>query len=582
MLMKRPIQKARGAILIMAALILVLLIGVAAFALDLGRLFVLRTEMQNAVDAAVLSAAAELDGEAGALDDARSAANQEMLNHLAHFSNQGELLLNLQETDFTFYSWIGSSVDTLDPPDPCDDADSDGKCQTTSADNASYVKIELNPALADNQRYGIDLYFLPALSVFGINTATTASTRVAALAGSHTQICNFPPMIVCYPADLNPGQMVVLKTHSGGGAWTGGEFGWTIPDTVAVDKDPIDTSGFNDGKLLAHRLGSIYGQGCSPPTVWPKSGNLGNSSIRQGINTRFGMYEGQFTGSDYPDLESLPSAPNVIGYPRDDNLTLVKGGECELDEGAPNPSNGVWNFTECHSVDDFIVITADLIVAGVQYTIVTTGDTNFITIGAADSEPGTIFIATGVGTGTGTVRGTVVAVDQQPSTYSRTAYNNVFHGGDSGIPGTSSIRADYYDWELSSSQLAVNTIAPADIHNDESQCVLGGNKKYVGENGNQNSCRMLNGEPLASATYVDDDDSDKRRELFVAAIPNCADLSEKEINVPQVGGKWVKFFLTEHVDRPGSGEGLNVYAEFIEEVIDKDDEHFEKVIQLYE
>ena len=95
--MKRSIQKVRGAILVMAALILILLIGVAAFALDLGRLFVLHTEMQNAVDSAVLSAAAELDGETDspdALVRAKSAANQEMLNHLAHFSKQDQLLLH--------------------------------------------------------------------------------------------------------------------------------------------------------------------------------------------------------------------------------------------------------------------------------------------------------------------------------------------------------------------------------------------------------------------------------------------------------------------------------------------------------
>lgn len=535
--MKRPIQKIRGAILVMAALILVLLIGVAALALDLGRLFVLHTEMQNAVDAAVLSAAVELDGEAGALDRAKTAANQDMLDHLSHFSKKNELLEDLELSDlaFTFYSWIGSNQDSLDPPSDCD-PDADGKCLTIDDADASYVQIELNPALldVDDFRYEIDLYFLPVLSVLGIDTAKTASTRVVALAGSHYKVCNFPPMIVCYPEDLNPGQMVVLKTHSGGGAWTGGEFGWTIPSTEAVEGDPIDTSGFNDKKRLAHRLGSIYGQGCSSPIVEPKSGNLGNSSIRQGLNTRFGMYEDQFTSSDYPDLDSLPSAPNVIDYPRGDDLTLVKGGECELDEDAPNPSNGVWNFTECGNIN-----------------------------GAAP--------------------------DQQPSTYSRTAYNNVFHAG---LPGPSSIRVDYYNWEVGSppgldNPAEIATAANDNIHNDESQCILGGNKKYVGINGNQNSCRMLNSDPFdvdfnGFVVPVDTTDEYKRRELFVAAIPNCADLSEKEINVPQVGGKWVKFFLTEHVDRPGAGEGLNVFAEFMGEVIQTDDEHFKKVIQLYE
>ncbi|MCW8830235.1 MAG: Tad domain-containing protein, partial [Gammaproteobacteria bacterium] len=238
--MKKPIQQVRGAVLVMAALVMVLLIGVAALALDMGRLYVLHTEMQNAVDAAVLSAAVELDGEAGALDMAKAAANQEMLNHLAHFSKQDALLENLQAEDsvFTFYSWIGSDMDSSTPPSDC--APVDGKCVTTSDDDASYVQIELDPVLlaTDDDRYEIDLYFLPVLSLFGVDTATEASTRVVALAGSHTEVCNYPPMFICDPSEggdpLVPGQMVALKEQGPGAPWVAGTFGWLIADEVSA------------------------------------------------------------------------------------------------------------------------------------------------------------------------------------------------------------------------------------------------------------------------------------------------------------------------------------------------------------
>jgi hypothetical protein len=46
--------------------------------------------------------------------------------------------------------------------------------------------------------------------------------------------------------------------------------------------------------------------------------------------------------------------------------------------------------------------TAGTFVVGTEYRILTTGTTDFTLIGAADSEPGTIFTATDVGTGTGT------------------------------------------------------------------------------------------------------------------------------------------------------------------------------------
>ena len=47
-------------------------------------------------------------------------------------------------------------------------------------------------------------------------------------------------------------------------------------------------------------------------------------------------------------------------------------------------------------------VVATAIVASASYTIVTTGDTDFTLIGAADSNPGTVFTASGPGLGTGT------------------------------------------------------------------------------------------------------------------------------------------------------------------------------------
>ena len=49
-----------------------------------------------------------------------------------------------------------------------------------------------------------------------------------------------------------------------------------------------------------------------------------------------------------------------------------------------------------------ITVTAGSFVVGVSYTIITSGTTDFTTIGAANSNPGTVFTATGVGSGTGT------------------------------------------------------------------------------------------------------------------------------------------------------------------------------------
>lgn len=47
-------------------------------------------------------------------------------------------------------------------------------------------------------------------------------------------------------------------------------------------------------------------------------------------------------------------------------------------------------------------VVATALVASTEYKILTTGNTDFTAVGAADSNPGTVFTASGAGTGTGT------------------------------------------------------------------------------------------------------------------------------------------------------------------------------------
>ena len=65
---------------------------------------------------------------------------------------------------------------------------------------------------------------------------------------------------------------------------------------------------------------------------------------------------------------------------------------------------GAKRYTTINRATASVTLTAGSFLIGEGYTIVTTGTTDFTLIGAADSNPGTIFIATGVGTGTGTAK----------------------------------------------------------------------------------------------------------------------------------------------------------------------------------
>jgi len=64
----------RGFVLIVTAISMILLLGLAGLAIDLGRMYVIRAELQSFTDAAALTAALELDGTPAGLQRARAGA----------------------------------------------------------------------------------------------------------------------------------------------------------------------------------------------------------------------------------------------------------------------------------------------------------------------------------------------------------------------------------------------------------------------------------------------------------------------------------------------------------------------------
>ncbi len=66
-------DRQRGAVALTVALCLLLLLGFVGLALDFARLFVIRGELQTAVDSCALAAARELDGQSDAISRALDA-----------------------------------------------------------------------------------------------------------------------------------------------------------------------------------------------------------------------------------------------------------------------------------------------------------------------------------------------------------------------------------------------------------------------------------------------------------------------------------------------------------------------------
>ena len=109
-----------------------------------------------------------------------------------------------------------------------------------------------------------------------------------------------------------------------------------------------------------------------------------NDTLRQYLSSQFDI-----TGNPGSSLLALvvSETVNELGTYDQDDPTLQA-----YDQGPGDPISTT-------VAGDFNV--------GVTYTIVSTGTTDFTLVGAANSNPGTVFTATGVGTGTGTAFATV-------------------------------------------------------------------------------------------------------------------------------------------------------------------------------
>ena len=306
--MRMQPEKERGAILIMTAIFSVVLIGIAALALDAGRLFVQHSEMQNAADAAALAAAAELNGSTGAQARAKAAA-RELLSHRSHFATNPELLKEaLPDEAFTFYCAIGSEYDADSATACAGGASSEGSnyYPATGDSDSHYVKVSLENR--GGNHYVIDLFFLPVLAVVTDNVAQTAAIDAEATAGRHYMICNYPPLMICDPFEgsgsfktsMIPGHQIKLKLQQHGGWWAPGNFAFLEP------------SGGSGAMDLADYIADEKKQVCTPPVVTTKPGN-NTGPTTWAVNTRFDEYD-QPSHYDWPEF---PPAPNVIDYPRD-------------------------------------------------------------------------------------------------------------------------------------------------------------------------------------------------------------------------------------------------------------------------
>src|SRR6185369_14592143 len=154
-------SRQQGAVIITVAMVLLFLLGFIGLALDFGKLFVVRTELQTALDSCALAAAEELDGQPSALTRA---------------TNAGLTAGNLNNVNFQSSTWSGKGQLAAGDITFRDAA----YTATTVPASARYVQC-------DHAQPGVQLWLMQALSAFSGATGTFANTHNVAASAVATR-----------------------------------------------------------------------------------------------------------------------------------------------------------------------------------------------------------------------------------------------------------------------------------------------------------------------------------------------------------------------------------------------------------
>lgn len=275
--MHRVVSRHRqgGAVIVTVALTLLFLLGFMGIAVDFGRLFVVKTELQTALDSCALSAAQELDKTPSAITRAQSAGmsagNLNRVNfQSATWSGQGQIVL----ADITFKdAAYATTVDSV--------VAKYAQCQHTQA--------------------GVKIWLLKTLGAFSGNAATYPNAQsVAALAvatrASAQSTCPIP---------------VGLKPKVGG---TAPNYGFVVGEWVNMIGNRTAVNGemgwYNlDGSTNANETRDELGQ---PGYCGTKIGDtLGTPGVQTSVDTPWNYRFGIYKNADYD-----PSAnhPDYSGY----------------------------------------------------------------------------------------------------------------------------------------------------------------------------------------------------------------------------------------------------------------------------
>lgn len=261
-------NRQNGAVAIIVALSLPVLIGMAGLALDLGKLYVTKTELQNASDACALAAAVELDGTVTQFTKAESAGIAVGKLNRSYFQSTA---VEFAVDDAVKYatSLNGSYL-----------------TKTAALGSGTPANYKFVQCTADHT--DIPNYLVPVLNVLGLTVASSSNVAATAVASNRPgqSTCALPIGICSSSVPNSTPVGTWLPGILSGGAGVSGSYRW------------VDFSAPNGGASeLAAILNGSKPQACNLDPISEDVEQMGAiSSLKDDYNTRFGIEKGSAKG----------------------------------------------------------------------------------------------------------------------------------------------------------------------------------------------------------------------------------------------------------------------------------------------
>lgn len=275
-----------GSIMIYTGAFLAIGVGGAALSIDIGRIVLLKTQMQNRADAGALAGAAQLDAQPGAIERSRAVVEDAMTAYTTAAADQGELAV--------WYTKFYAAAD-----------DKISMGAETDVDNvARFAQVVM-------ERRTLSFFYAPAMNILtGDNASNFTYLDAQAIGMSDPFICKMQPLMVCNPYDEgdgtvsgalgdHPGYGLRIKQSPSTGPWQPGNFGLL---------DLPEDAGYSVGgaNAVEAALSAEDPLGCYAVATLDTAPGQITMNVKNGVNTRW--YG--------PNV-----APNVMNYPHDNKMT---------------------------------------------------------------------------------------------------------------------------------------------------------------------------------------------------------------------------------------------------------------------